>query len=100
MYISAGPFKCNTKVRSQNVQYSIYDQDQLADDLYGNWSGGIHAVVSTEKHSNDIITIKIFNFKKGNRDRKDISYLKIKKVHKQEGWIGLLKVKKVWKQEG
>ena len=36
---------------------SIYDQDQLADDLYGNWSGGIHAVVSIEKHSNDIITI-------------------------------------------
>ena len=36
---------------------SIYDQDQLADDLYGNWLGGIHAVVSTEKHSNDIITI-------------------------------------------
>ena len=42
----------------------------------------------------------IYQFKKGNRDRKDISYLKIKKVHKQEGWIGLLKVKKVWKQEG
>ena len=38
--------------------------------------------------------IKILNFKKGNRDRKDILYLKIKKVHKQEGWIGLLKVKK------
>ena len=38
---------------------------------------------------------KIYNLKKGNRDRKDISYLKIKKVCKQEGWIGLLKVKKV-----
>ena len=30
---------------------SINGQDQLADDLYGNWSGGIHAVAS---HSNYI----------------------------------------------
>ena len=45
-----------------------------------------------------MLLLIIFNLKKGNRDRKDISYLK--KVHKQEGWIGLLKVKKVWKQEG
>ena len=52
------------------------------------------------KKLNKLDNNKNFQFQKGNRDRKDISYLKIKKVHKQEGWIGLLKVKKVWKQEG
>ena len=46
------------------------------------------------KKLNKLDNNKNFQFKKGNRDRKDISYLKIKKVHKQEGFIGLLKVKK------
>ena len=65
-------------------------------------SGGIFKLIwlPTVWAQKTKIIIKIFNFKKGNRDRKDISYLKIKKVHKQEEWIGLLKVKKVWKQEG